>query len=78
MDLDLWDCFGRKNSVLLPKKYGNPFLTSGLVHAYNLDELISSFRGFCLMFLFLLHFLEKFLEASSVDPGKNWYYSKTS
>ena len=22
MDLDLWDCFGRKNSILQPKKYG--------------------------------------------------------
>ena len=27
----------------------NPYLTSGLVHPYHLDEFISSFRGFLLI-----------------------------
>ena len=34
----------------ISKTIFNPFLTSGLVLPYHLDESISSFRGFCWKF----------------------------
>ena len=46
----------------------DPFLSSGLVHPYNMDESIPSFRGFWWVFSCLLHFPQKFLLANSVDP----------
>ena len=48
----------------------NPYLRSGLFHSYQLDESISKFRGvWCTFFIFIL-FLNKFLNANSVDSDQ--------
>ena len=64
----------KKKSVL---KRLNPYLPSGLVHPFHLDESIFNFRGVRCIFLFLSYFCKKFLNANCADPDRRltWVYA---
>ena len=48
----------------------NPYLPSGFVHPYQLDESISKLRGDWCTFSFLFYFDYKFLKANSENPDQ--------
>ena len=46
----------------------NPYLMNGFSHHYQLGESTFIFRGVRSIFLFLSHFLMKFLQANRIAP----------